>query len=126
MRFATIRAGNSGLQLSVIALDAPQPLLANVNRWRGQLELPPMSQDELADEMTEVQIGDSTAMLFALQGGASPPSLSSQATSSTPGSAASRSEPATNCIAKPRSRLHVRAAGRLATGSMGTDAEIGV
>lgn len=57
MRFATIEieAGGKPLELSVIPLptapgDSADYILSNVNRWRGQLGLSPMTKDELFDE----------------------------------------------------------------------------
>ena len=37
--------------------------LANVNRWRGQLQLPPIKADELDKVTKKVQAGDTTAIL---------------------------------------------------------------
>src|SRR5687767_4020413 len=37
--------------------------LANVNRWRGQLQLPPTKADELEKVTKKVQAGDATAIL---------------------------------------------------------------
>ena len=37
--------------------------LANVNRWRGQLQLPPIKADELEKVTKKVQAGDATAIL---------------------------------------------------------------
>jgi hypothetical protein len=54
MRVATLRAP-SDAEVSVIALpgDAGGDL-ANVNRWRGQLELPPLAESELAAQAKKV------------------------------------------------------------------------
>ena len=38
-------------------------MLPNVNRWRGQLQLPPIKADELDKVTKKVQAGDTTAIL---------------------------------------------------------------
>jgi hypothetical protein len=49
MRYATFRVGKSGLELTVVKLPGEAGSLpANVNRWRGQLGLPSIGEDELA------------------------------------------------------------------------------
>ncbi|OYW25126.1 MAG: hypothetical protein B7Z55_00245 [Planctomycetales bacterium 12-60-4] len=64
MRFATLLVGDEEpLELSVIALPnvggelAPQ-ILANVNRWRGQLTLPPIDLDQLGKDTETVTTPD--------------------------------------------------------------------
>lgn len=62
MRFATLRVPSEGelLELSVIPLpsdgDTQAAALANVNRWRGQLSLPPTTRDDLAKESVSVEL----------------------------------------------------------------------
>ncbi len=70
MRYATINAGQPGLDVSVIGLPSPQPLLANVNRWRGQLQLSHISQKELEDSTQKVELADAktVAFVFDLEG----------------------------------------------------------
>jgi len=66
MRFATLMVGTEpALELSVIALpgggdDLAEQILANVNRWRGQLSLPPIDQDQLQADAVEVPTADGT------------------------------------------------------------------
>ncbi|HVT27700.1 MAG TPA: hypothetical protein VHE81_06750 [Lacipirellulaceae bacterium] len=42
--------------------------LANVNRWRGQLQLPPVGPMQLADVMHEVKAGDRTITIVDMKG----------------------------------------------------------
>ncbi len=70
MRFATLRAGD--VEFSVIPLPFPdgeeqQYLLSNINRWRGQLQMPVL--DQLAGETEAIDLPDgSTATLVDLEG----------------------------------------------------------
>jgi len=52
MRFATlVIAADPPLEISVSALATSEDtVLANINRWRGQLSLPPVTADNLGDE----------------------------------------------------------------------------
>jgi hypothetical protein len=43
-------------------------LLANVNRWRGQLNLDPVTEDELMDSIRELEVAGRTAYLFNAAG----------------------------------------------------------
>ena len=71
-RFATIRIGGSGeLEMSVTSLPAPRgapesAVLMNVNRWRGQLQLPLLKNKfwlEETTEQTEVAASETLAAL---------------------------------------------------------------
>ncbi len=77
MRFATIDVGSAGYELSVIALPAPQALLPNVNRWRGQLSLPPVTEVELEKLVEKLSLKEGEAALVELRGqlSAGPPSM---------------------------------------------------
>jgi hypothetical protein len=57
MRFAAyeVAPGNPPTELTVIPV-SPAPLLANVNRWRGQLGLPEMAEADLPKVVTRVTI----------------------------------------------------------------------
>jgi hypothetical protein len=62
-RFAQIDAGDN---LIVVVSRFPGDVggtLANVNRWRAQLQLPPIAADELDKSTKKVQAGDATALL---------------------------------------------------------------
>ncbi len=55
MRFATLRPAHGDVDVSVTRLQgAAGGLLPNVNRWRGQLGLPPLSDADLATSRTDV------------------------------------------------------------------------
>ncbi len=61
MRFATLHAGD--VEFSVIPLPVPdgdetQYLLSNIVRWRDQLQLPPITADQLDDETQQIDLGD--------------------------------------------------------------------
>ena len=75
MRFATLSMteGDEELELTVISLPKPdgddqEYTLANVNRWRGQLQLGPLSLDELQGESEEIKYEDGTAVFVDLEG----------------------------------------------------------
>jgi hypothetical protein len=77
MRAATLMvpADDKPMELSVIALPttgAPGELLSNVNRWRGQLKLPPVDEKGLADSVTETKAGDAKMYIVDLRGQAAP------------------------------------------------------
>jgi hypothetical protein len=75
MRFATVLIGSGSppLELTVSMLargsgELPQMLLANVNRWRGQLGLPSVADGELAGESEELETSAGTVVLVNLLG----------------------------------------------------------
>lgn len=73
MRAATIMipSGGQSLELTVIGLPwsgAPGELLSNVNRWRGQMRLPPVDQAGLAKDIRELPAGDTTLTVVDLKG----------------------------------------------------------
>ena len=61
MRFATLysAAGDDAAEISISSLPPGQPLAMNVNRWRGQLGLPPSSEAEIMATLRTVA-GDGT------------------------------------------------------------------
>jgi hypothetical protein len=81
MRLATIRigSGDDALELSVIPLprtsrDFDADCLDNINRWRGQIDLPPIDRDRLADETTELDLPDGhKAVVVNMVGGSIAP-----------------------------------------------------
>jgi hypothetical protein len=73
MRAATLMIPVEGkpLEMSVISLPssgAPSELLDNVNRWRGQLQMPPVDERGLAVSVKQVQVGEATMSLVDLRG----------------------------------------------------------
>ncbi len=80
IRFATlVIPAESGkpLELSVTALPKPPGddenyALVNINRWRGQLKLPPIELDQLSAESKMLELDGATAILVDLVGTAAP------------------------------------------------------
>jgi hypothetical protein len=79
LRFATlvIPAEPKPLEVSVTVLpnsgeDDEAYVLLNVNRWRGQLRLPPTTKEQLAGESTQVPLDGATATVVNLLGTAAP------------------------------------------------------
>jgi hypothetical protein len=75
MRFATIRiaAAEGPLEMSVIPLPTGEGsfdayLLSNVNRWRGQFGLGPISQDQLAEQAHKIDVNDESIWLVSFEG----------------------------------------------------------
>jgi len=75
MRFATIRvpAAEHSLELTVVNLpndgeNEDQYLLANVNRWRGQLGLPPIDLAELPRQIKTLHLKEGEATLVDFEG----------------------------------------------------------
>jgi hypothetical protein len=73
MRAATIRipADDEPLELSVIGLPwrgTPDEVLSNVNRWREQMKLPELSQEQLPEATREIKAEDATITVVDLRG----------------------------------------------------------
>lgn len=72
MRHATLRLGRDGPELSVIALPTPDDqsdyLLSNINRWREQIQLEPLSPDQLATESEVVPLDGFEATVVRMNG----------------------------------------------------------
>lgn len=68
MRFATIRIKSSAgpVELSVTSLpkmaDEDQLLLDNINRWRGQLKLPPLTLGRLSSESIQMKLDETSGL----------------------------------------------------------------
>ncbi|MEX0586885.1 MAG: hypothetical protein WD176_09580, partial [Pirellulales bacterium] len=77
-RFATIEIADSeDMDFSVTTLPAgdigeTEYLLSNINRWRGQVNLLPITAEQLAAETTKVPLADHTATLVDLVGKGGP------------------------------------------------------
>lgn len=79
IRYATllVGGGEKPLEVTVTALpktpgDENAYLLSNINRWRGQMKLPPIVESQLADETTRVPLEGTTATMVNLLGTAAP------------------------------------------------------
>jgi len=77
MRFATLEFGSAEnpLELTVIPLGVPpgEPsayILSNVNRWRRQLQLPPIAAEELDKGTEKIELDGTTATAVDLRGSA--------------------------------------------------------
>ncbi len=75
MRFATLQFGSAEppLELTVIPLGVPpgEPsayILSNVNRWRQQLQLPPIAAGELDKQTEKIELDGTTATAVDLRG----------------------------------------------------------
>ena len=71
MATLSVDAGGKTLEISVIPLatdSAPNSLLDNINRWRGQMQLAPISADQLAAETTLLNLPGGQATLVNLAG----------------------------------------------------------
>jgi hypothetical protein len=75
MRFATIRIPAAGHSLELTVVNLPndeenrdQYLLANVNRWRGQLGLPHIDLAELPKQITTLPLKEGEATLVDFEG----------------------------------------------------------
>ena len=65
---AAFQVMDEGRQVDVTISSAGGELLANVNRWRGQLQLEPLNEDELKKELKSVAVGSTTGQLVELVG----------------------------------------------------------
>jgi hypothetical protein len=81
-REATIRIGQGSSQLELAVSKLPMPkerreswLLGNINRWRGQLQLPPIARSELEEFTDEIKAGDETAIKVDFRGAYSGPPM---------------------------------------------------
>ncbi|QNN23582.1 hypothetical protein HED60_15285 [Planctomycetales bacterium ZRK34] len=74
MRYATILVGEHGnekLEITVIPLGgggAASDVLANVNRWRGQLSLPPVDEAGLAETTKQVDVSGVESVIVNIVG----------------------------------------------------------
>jgi len=64
-----VRDGDKRAEITVTSLPAEgNSNLANVNRWRQQLQLEPMSESQLQQAVTKIQMGDLAADYVQLAG----------------------------------------------------------
>jgi hypothetical protein len=73
MRFQTLVMGDDKppIELAISSLGPDQDLLLNVNRWRGQLKLEDIEQDELETALTKTESADGEFLLFDAKGSGS-------------------------------------------------------
>ncbi|MBX3441370.1 MAG: hypothetical protein KF774_03100 [Planctomyces sp.] len=67
-QFATFEAGPESAPLKISLATAGGDLLGNVNRWRGQVGLPPFTPAELESARQTLPVGDASADYFVLEG----------------------------------------------------------
>lgn len=66
-----IAEGNDKADVSVVTLGGQAGgMLANINRWRGQLSLPPVSEIELSSLTAKIPVNDDTAQIVDMAGDA--------------------------------------------------------
>jgi hypothetical protein len=82
IRYATltIPGGEKPLELTVTALPKPPGdddnyALVNINRWRGQLKLPPIEPSQLSAESTSLELNGMRATVVDMIGHAAPNSM---------------------------------------------------
>jgi len=70
MRFATLLVApeHPDVQLTVIPLPPPQPLVENVQRWEGQVGLTPSAADKVKEIVKTVDLGSDEAQVVDLTG----------------------------------------------------------
>ena len=70
MRFATIVIGDfePPLEMAISSLGPGQDLLLNVNRWRGQMGLPPIAKSQLNENTQPMKSNAKSALLFDVVG----------------------------------------------------------
>ena len=68
MRKACFRMQADGQAIEVTVIPAGGDLLANVNRWRGQLKLDPLDQRQLTDSSRNVNAGKLSGKYIAIPG----------------------------------------------------------
>lgn len=75
MRFATLEFGpaDNSLELTVIPLPIPPGdrsayVLSNVNRWRQQMNLDPITAAELDKQSEKIELDGATAVVVDLRG----------------------------------------------------------
>jgi hypothetical protein len=70
MRYASFSAGNDGkIDISVVMFPGDGGSdIDNVNRWRGQIALPPMSEAAISSQITTLKAGDATFAMVDMAG----------------------------------------------------------
>ncbi|HEV3022985.1 MAG TPA: hypothetical protein VGX76_10970, partial [Pirellulales bacterium] len=68
MRKAGFQVTNGGQKVEITISTAGGELLANVNRWRGQVMLEPIDDDQLLEAAQRIELGDAGGAYFQLVG----------------------------------------------------------
>jgi hypothetical protein len=68
MRAATLKIPTETKPLEISVIQSSGTLLANVNRWRGLMQLPPVDESGLAESVKESKAGDAKMWLVDLRG----------------------------------------------------------
>ena len=88
MRFATLDADGVEIAISVLPLPSGQAwddyLLANVNRWRGQLQLEPESLEAIQQQVQTIPLGELKATAVDLVGKSVPGAAPGMGTGAAP------------------------------------------
>lgn len=71
MRAATLKIPSDPKPLEISVIQSSGTLLGNLNRWRGQLQLPPVDESAMAPSVQEAKAGDAKMWLVDLRGKAS-------------------------------------------------------
>jgi hypothetical protein len=113
MRFATVKIPDTQTELTVakVTWDADhqsQAILANVNRWRGQMQLSPMDETDLADGTRSLTLAADRSNAIVVDitgrlkpGGMSPPFASGADKGALPAGHPPVGEKSTNAAKKP-------------------------
>jgi hypothetical protein len=69
-RFATVATGSADhrVEIAISKLPAGQDLRTNVNRWRGQLQMPPLSEPDLSGALGQLTMAGQALPLFDATG----------------------------------------------------------
>ena len=68
MRVATFRAGDAEVLITKFGAQSFASLLPNINRWRSQVGLPPVGEDEVGKSTRELEVGGIKATVVDLVG----------------------------------------------------------
>lgn len=82
IRYATLVIPGDAKPLELTVTSLPKPpgdeenyALVNINRWRGQLKLPPIAIEQLGEETTSLELNGTRATVVDMVGHAAPPSM---------------------------------------------------
>ncbi len=98
MRYATFQIGSKDepAELTITSLGSEaSPILPNVNRWRGQIGLPPLNEVQLAENSEQREIAGVTATLVDFTGHAESHGAATPPFAKTPAPTKRKTPPAT-------------------------------